>query len=407
MAEQPLTNPFRIIRETVDLLKPITKHKLYDFFGVGSRRGHRFEIDLRRGENPINLTSATVTATLINHSAGITLAPQSGSIEDGKIVFEMPDAFYQYAGLFSMFIEVAYGTIMTVVYVCEADMTALSTDTVVDPSGTIPSLQELLAQIETMRSEITNARNATAAANEAATRAEAAAEVVENADVPTSTTVSYQTSNTGNTPPTGEWLPTVPAISPGQYLWVRVVQTFSASEPLTYYTISRTGIDGKGAVATVQGLAPDENGNVDLGAALLDTICPVGKLWFSDVNTSPAEILGGTWVRINNKFIYGAYGSGEFAAGATGGNRTITLAADQLPALTGSITAAANGNAWGMFSAASGVFSRGTVDLPASTASGASSSNNRASVINFSVGGGQAINIMPEFYAAFIWRRTA
>lgn len=407
MAETNLTNPYRVIRENVDMLKPVIRHKLYDLFGVGSRRGHRFEITLTRGGEPLLLSAATVTATLINHTAGITMTPYSGTIEGNTAIIEMPDYFYQYAGLFTLFVEVGYGTIMTVVYACEADMTALSTDTVVDPSGTIPSLQELLAQIETMRNETTNARNATAAANEAATRAEAAAEVVENADVPTSTTVSYQTSNTGNTPPTGEWLPTVPAITPGQYLWVRVVQTFSSSEPLTYYTISRTGIDGRGAVATVQGLAPDANGNVDLGAALLDTICPVGKLWFSDVNDSPAEILGGTWVRINNKFIYGAYGSGEFAAGATGGNRTITLTADQLPALTGSITAASNGNAWGIFSAASGVFSRGTVDLPASTASGASSSNNRASVINFAVGGGQAINIMPEFYAAFIWRRTA
>lgn len=56
---------------------------------------------------------------------------------------------------------------------------------------------------------------------------------------------------------------------------------------------------------------------------LLDSIYPVGSIYMSTKDSSPANFLGGTWERIEGKFLLGA-GSG-FGAGSTGGEATHTL----------------------------------------------------------------------------------
>ena len=57
---------------------------------------------------------------------------------------------------------------------------------------------------------------------------------------------------------------------------------------------------------------------------------PVGKLWVSDDPTSPASIVGGTWERIEGRFIMGA--SDTYPAGSTGGNAIHTHELDKLVA---------------------------------------------------------------------------
>ena len=44
---------------------------------------------------------------------------------------------------------------------------------------------------------------------------------------------------------------------------------------------------------------------------------PIGSIYISMVSTNPGTLFGGTWVRMENRFLLGA-GSG-YAAGATGG----------------------------------------------------------------------------------------
>ena len=51
---------------------------------------------------------------------------------------------------------------------------------------------------------------------------------------------------------------------------------------------------------------------------IFDLIYPVGSIYLSTVNTSPATLFGGTWVQIENRFLLAAGSS--YAAGATGGS---------------------------------------------------------------------------------------
>ena len=135
-------------------------------------------------------------------------------------------------------------------------------------------------------------------------------------------------------------------------------------------------------------------GGLQLGSkALVDVIYPVGSIYMSANNVSPAAFLGGTWERIENRFLLAAGSS--YAAGATGGEATHTLTESEMPAhahktLSGggysTRFADGNGTVYGISPSANI-----TAYTPYTTATG----------------GGQAHNNMPPYLAVYIWKRTA
>lgn len=76
---------------------------------------------------------------------------------------------------------------------------------------------------------------------------------------------------------------------------------------------------------------------------LLEIIYPVGSMWISSINTSPAEIVGGSWTRIEDARFLMA-GNGTRKAGEAGGANTITLTTNQIPAHSHSINAENSGS---------------------------------------------------------------
>ena len=115
-----------------------------------------------------------------------------------------------------------------------------------------------------------------------------------------------------------------------------------------------TGAVKGGGVDSVNGVWPDEEGNVMLTAEnvgalpasdaaadaaklggktwaerLLD-IYPVGSIYMSVSSTSPASMFGGTWEQLKDRFLLGA--GDTYANGATGGSATHTLSVDEMPA---------------------------------------------------------------------------
>lgn len=52
----------------------------------------------------------------------------------------------------------------------------------------------------------------------------------------------------------------------------------------------------------------------------LDAIWPVGSIYISTRSTDPATFLGGTWNRLQGRFLIGA--SSSYPAGSTGGSET-------------------------------------------------------------------------------------
>ena len=70
-----------------------------------------------------------------------------------------------------------------------------------------------------------------------------------------------------------------------------------------------------------------------LNNLILSKVYPVGAIYISVSSTSPATLFGGTWERIQGKFLLAANDSVEaYKAGKTGGSVSHTLTVNEIPA---------------------------------------------------------------------------
>lgn len=138
--------------------------------------------------------------------------------------------------------------------------------------------------------------------------------------------------------------------------------------------------------------------------ALLNLVYPVGSIYMSANATSPASFIGGSWERIQGRFLLAA--SSSYTAGSTGGEATHTLTEAELPEISGSIGSNSYGSVWSTLGSTKGVFSS-TNDVPSPTNTEKGTTNTRTTQVNMSFGSGQAHNNMPPYLAVYVWKRTA
>lgn len=82
-----------------------------------------------------------------------------------------------------------------------------------------------------------------------------------------------------------------------------------------YMALSPATKENIGGVKIGDGINVAEDGTISINVSV-DTVFPVGSIYLSKNNTSPAELFGGTWVKIaENRAIMGAFST--HAAGST------------------------------------------------------------------------------------------
>lgn len=120
--------------------------------------------------------------------------------------------------------------------------------------------------------------------------------------------------------------------------------------------------------------------------SLLDHVFPVGSIYLAYSHTSPADLFGGTWVRLENTFLWAIDENGGI--GVTGGSKTHTLTVAELPVHDHGATytgeASTKNQAWI-----------------------ASSTTKNMGYQAISAGSGAAHNNMPPYTQISAWRRTA
>lgn len=104
--------------------------------------------------------------------------------------------------------------------------------------------------------------------------------------------VAYQIGSSASEIPSGEWLSAIPETPQGSYLWTRVVQTFNSGDPVTFYSVSRIGVDGLGTLRTINNIEADENGNVNLTAANVGALAKTGDYLQGALNANGHSITG-------------------------------------------------------------------------------------------------------------------
>lgn len=196
------------------------------------------------------------------------------------------------------------------------------------------------------------------------------------------------------------------------------------------------------------GILTDEHKNQFFPACYF----PIGYIYISTVNTNPSTWFGGTWEKIEGKFLLSA--SSSYTAGATGGTAThthtqgatgstaITAAMlpshrHSIPALSGTAASAGShahsvlgypgsgGSSWGL-SSATGANSKdsdpskvtGGILLGAATSAGSHQHNVSTTASNTGyIGSGSghthtnpttaSSSSMPPYLVVYMWKRTA
>ncbi len=148
--------------------------------------------------------------------------------------------------------------------------------------------------------------------------------------------------------------------------------------------------NGAGALATFQ----------DNTIVVLEAMMPIGFVVSFTISTNPNSIYGfGTWTAITDKFLV-AHGS---TYTSTGGAATATLAANNIPTITGTLNSGA-GTGVCVSSAANGASVSGGL-----LSSSGTSTNNTVTFTSTNTGGGSptAFSIIPPYKAIYVWERTA
>lgn len=121
------------------------------------------------------------------------------------------------------------------------------------------------------------------------------------------------------------------------------------------------------------------------------------KFWVSDGPTSPASFIGGTWERIEGKFIMGA--SDTYPAGSTGGNLQMILSPENIPAV---------GFAIPTNNTQKNDIHVGKWDFMASVSQETTDGGRFHSGLYSSTNNGNSpVDILNPYYSMYIWRRVA
>ena len=179
-----------------DLRAGIFQTRMPMLFASGDQNAHEIRVTVTEDGQPASLTGRTVSGYFIRADRSTVLL--SGSAEGNTARVTLSQSCYVQPGGFSLFIKIGVAGETAAVFWGVGTVVRSTTDTIVDPSETIPSLEELLAMIGAMETATTAAQSATSAANTAAGAANTAAGQATTAASNASTAAGQANTAAGN-----------------------------------------------------------------------------------------------------------------------------------------------------------------------------------------------------------------
>ena len=141
--------------------------------------------------------------------------------------------------------------------------------------------------------------------------------------------------------------------------------------------------------------------------SFVDAFYPVGSVYITFNTANPSIFFGGTWEKIEGKFLLSTYGTEN--SGITGGESTHTLTINEIPSHTHNVLSGAGGNYTFVASPPEYTPSGGNSRYYFKYQGVTSELNvGGAGLVNNSyTGGGAAHNNMPPYITAHMWRRIS
>ena len=129
----------------------------------------------------------------------------------------------------------------------------------------------------------------------------------------------------------------------------------------------------------------------NISSTIFDNIYPVGSIYMSVNDTNPANLFGGTWTQLKDRFLLGA--GSTYTNGSTGGSATQKLSAANLPSHTHPQYIATDGG-----STSANLDYNGWVSNGKAVAQG---------IPTGATGQGTKFDIMPPYLVVYMWQRTS
>ncbi|MDY4140665.1 MAG: hypothetical protein SOY30_15220 [Eubacteriales bacterium] len=407
-----------ILSFACDLERGVERTLIRPALLTGDSQAHTFRLTVKRGGGDAAIAGASVAAYFVR-ADGVTV-PITGSVEGSVALVTLPDGCYRVPGRFQLVVKLALDGAVSAVFWGDGAVAASDTDAILDEDGVIPSLDEVLAQVAAAEAAAASANSAAASATGAASSAQTAAARADAAALSIESLGADADTLAPGSAATASWT----TVDGAKVLHIGVPQGIQGPQGPK----GEPGKDGSGSVSSVNGVA-SVGGNVTLTAAdvgaLPDTYTPpvtsvdgktgdvnvdmlgaypVGSIYLSASETSPASLFGGTWERIEDRFLLAA--GSTYGAGSTGGEAEHTLTVDELPNINGTINMHGAGTGGAAVSAVTGVFSPGATEAGYNTGENKTGAPSVSNVV-FNVGGGQPHNNMPPYLAVYMWKRVA
>lgn len=149
----------------VDLDHALLRKYVGAILATGDKLGNRFGAEIFRDGQPVDVTGCGVTAYFMR--PGEDAIVLNGTASGSVAYVDLAQACYSKASSFTLTIKISYGGATTALRVIDGYILLTQTDDLVDPGDVVPTLDDLLAQIEAMEQATAEATTAADAANEA------------------------------------------------------------------------------------------------------------------------------------------------------------------------------------------------------------------------------------------------
>ena len=172
---------------------------------------------------------------------------------------------------------------------------------------------------------------------------------------------------------------------------VSVLSPTNSNNPTTkQYVDDLTEVISLAVQDNTDNIAALSNQISNISSTIFDNIYPVGSIYMSVNDTNPANLFGGTWTQLKDRFLLGA--GSTYTNGSTGGSATQRLSAANLPSHTHPQYVATNGG-----STSANLDYNGWVSNGKAVAQG---------IPTGATGQGTTFDIMPPYLVVYMWQRT-
>ena len=172
---------------------------------------------------------------------------------------------------------------------------------------------------------------------------------------------------------------------------VSVLSPTNSNNPTTkQYVDDLTEVISLAVQDNTDNIAALSNQVSNIKSTIFDDIYPVGSIYMSVNDTNPANLFGGTWTQLKDRFLLGA--GSTYTNGSTGGSATQRLSVANLPSHTHPQYVATNGG-----STSANLDYNGWVSNGKAVAQG---------IPTGATGQGTKFDIMPPYLVVYMWQRT-